>query len=224
MAKQSTKQIPPYLTTIYHWLYFKPRMYNLLNNPLLLNILTLGSHNLLVEELIKEISPSSSILQTGITLGNQIEKTYSAINMQGSYTIIDILPHMLEKYRQNHPEKRIIYQQENITKPISGKYDTIICYMLLHEMPPQTCTKTINNILNALTPNGKAIFIDYHRPSSLNPLKYFIRALNRLCQPFAEALWKTDIKDFAETKKNYTWSKQIYYSGMYQKVVATKEK
>lgn len=223
MAKQSEKQFPAYLTTIYRWLYFNPKVYNFLNNPIVLNILTLGSHSRMVEELIKEISPSSSILQTGVTLGYQIEKAYSAMDMKGTYTIIDILPHMLEKCHEKHPEKRIVYQQENTAKTIKGKYDIIICYMLLHEMPPQTCTKTVNNILNALAPGGKAVFIDYHCPSSLNPLKYLIRAFNRLYQPFAEALWKTDVKDMSPQKENFIWSKQTYFGGMYQKTVAARK-
>ncbi len=223
MKKQTLKQFPPYLTTVYRWLYFNTKTYNMLNNPVVLNILTLGSHRFLTEELIKEISPSSSILQTGVTLGSQIEKTYSALDMKGTYTIIDILPDILDKCRERHPEKRIIFQRENITKTINGKYDIIICYMLLHEMPPQTRTKTVNNILNALTPGGKAVFIDYHCPSSMNPLKYFIRAFNRLYQPFAEALWKTDIKELAQNNENFIWSKQTYYGGMYQKTVATRE-
>ena len=96
--------------------------------------------------------------------------------------------------------------------------------MLLHELPPITRQKVITNILKALPVGGKAVFVDYHLPSSLNPLKYFIRAFNRLYQPFAEALWKTPIREMATDKENYTWSKQTYFGGTYQKVVATRER
>jgi hypothetical protein len=80
------------------------------------------------------------------------------------------------------------------------------------------------NIIKSLKPDGKAIFIDYNLPSHYNPLKYFIRAFNRLYQPFAEALWKNNIKDLAPNAETCSWSKQTYFGGIYQKVVATKLK
>lgn len=218
-----TKQIPPYLAHIYSWLYFNPTIYKILNNTPVLNILTLGWYSVLCNELKKEISPHSNILQIGITLGNQINKTYNALGMIGSYTIIDVLPNILENCQKQHFDKRIKFIQANATKPLKGKYDTIICYMLLHELPPKTCKQIVNNTLKSLNSGGKAIFIDYHQPSPYNPLKYFIRAINRLYQPFAEALWKNSIKNIASNADEYCWSKQTYFGGIYQKVVATKE-
>jgi hypothetical protein len=94
--------------------------------------------------------------------------------------------------------------------------------MLLHELPPYTQALVLNNVIKALKPGGKAIFIDYHLPSSYNPLKYFIRAINRLYQPFAESLWKNSIKDLTPHAEKCSWSQQNYFGGVYQKVVATK--
>ena len=136
---------------------------------------------------------------------------------------MDVLPHIIEKCQEKHQNHRINYITANAAKPFKGEYDTIICYMLLHELPPITRQKVITNILKALPVGGKAIFIDYHLPSSLNPLKYFIRAFNRPYQPFAEALWKTPIREMITNKENYTWSRQTYFGGIYQKVVATKK-
>ena len=112
--------------------------------------------------------------------------------------------------------------QGDASKTLKGEYDTIICHFLLHELPPQTRTKILNNIIKALKPGGKAVFIDYHLPSPFNPLKYFIRAINRLYQPFAESLWKSSIKDMTPHAETCSWSQQTYFAGVYQKVVATK--
>lgn len=223
MPKPNSQKIPAYISAIYHWLYLNPKLYAILDNSILLNVLTCGGHYLLTEELKKEITPNAQTLQIGVTLGSQIEKTYSALNMSGLYTITDVIPQMLEYCHEKHLEKRIIYQHTNAAKSINEKYDTIICYMLLHELPPQTRKQLIDNILKALPFGGKAIFIDYHQPTSLNPLKYIIRTINRLYQPFAEALWKTPIKELTQYAENYSWSKQTYFGGIYQKVVATRE-
>jgi len=217
-----SNNLPPYLKNIYAWLYLNPTLYNLLDNSLILNILTLGYHHILTDEIKKEITPHTHVLQIGATLGGQIDKIYSSIGMLGSYTVIDIIPKLLENCREKHLDQRINFIHANAAHTIKGKYDTIICYMLLHELPPYTRTRVLNNIITALKPEGKAIFIDYHLPSSFNPLKYFIRAVNRLYQPFAESLWKNSIKDLTPQAEKCTWSQQSYFGGVYQKVVATK--
>ena len=222
MAKSTKISLPPYITDIYSWLYLNPKLYNLLDNSILLNILTLGYHHILTEEIKKEISPHSHILQIGITLGNQIEKTYASLGMLGSYTLVDLIPDLVEKCHEKHLEENIKMAQGDASKAIKGDYDVIICHLLLHELPPQTRKKLLNNIIKALKPGGKAVFIDYHLPSSYNPLKYIIRAVNRLYQPFAETLWKKSIKDMTPNAESCSWSQQTYFGGIYQKVTATK--
>ena len=222
MNKTNKKNIPLYIKNIYSWLYLKPFVYSVFDNPIILNILTLGYHRTLSEELKKEITPHSHVLQIGVTLGSQIEKTYQALGAFGSYTIVDIIPKILDACREKHLERRLNLVYADASKTIKGEYDTIICYMLLHELPPITKNKILKNISKALKTNGKIIFIDYHLPSAFNPLKYFIRATNRLYQPFAEILWKKSIKEIMPNAEQFSWSKQTYFGGIYQKVVATK--
>ena len=222
MAKTSKRKFPPYLTDIYSWLYLNPKLYKFLDNSTLLNILTLGHHHLLTEEINKELSPHAKVLQIGATLGNQITQTYNSLNALGSYTIIDIVPQLLDIKREKHMKQHISWIESDASKTINDTYDTIICPMLLHELPPLTRAKLLENIINALKPEGKAIFIDYHLPSSYNPLKYIIRAVNRLYQPFAEDLWKKSIRDLTPNAELCTWSKQTLFGDIYQKVVASK--
>lgn len=223
MNKLKKNKLPLYLTEIYSWLYLKPKTYNLLDNDILLNILTLGYHHLLIEELKKEISPHANILQIGGTLGNQIEQTYNSLNMLGTYSILEISPQIIELSQEKLLEQHITWIQGDAAKSIEGSYDTIICYLLLHELPPITRSKVLKNIINALKPEGKAIFIDYHLPLPYNPLKYPIRAINRLYQPFAEELWKKSIKNLTPNAELCTWSQQTYFGNIYQKVVACKK-
>lgn len=222
MTKTNKIQVPAYLKTVYSWLYLNPKVYNFFDNSILLNVLTLGYHSRLAEEVKKELSAQSNVLQVGVTLGSQTEKAYSVAGMLGEYTIVDVVQKMLVNYEEKHLEQRIKYVCANVAKSIKGEYDTIICYMLLHELPPVTRAKVLENIINALKPGGKVIFIDYHMPSSYNPLKYFIRAINRLYQPFAESIWKDAIKTLTPNGDLCSWSKQTYFGGVYQKVVATK--
>ena len=125
MAKTAKNILPAYLTDIYGWLYLNPKLYNLLDNAFLLNFLTLGYHSLLTEEVKKEISPHSHILQIGATLGGQIEKAYSGLGMLGSYTIVDILPDILENCREKHLEQKIGFVHADAAKTVKGNYDII---------------------------------------------------------------------------------------------------
>ena len=103
------------------------------------------------------------------------------------------------------------------------KYDCVICFMLLQELPPVTKSKVINNALNLVKDGGNVIFIDHHSPYWWNPLRYFIRMYNRLYNPFVEKLWDRGIETFAKNKFDYIWRKSTYFGGIYQKVVATKK-
>ena len=161
MSKITRSYIPPYITNIYSWLYLKPYIYNFFDNSILLNILTLGYHNILSDELKKEITPHSNVLQIGITLGSQIEKTYQSLGILGTYTIVDILPKILEHNQEKHIEQHIKYINADASKTIKGEYDTIIYHFLLHELPPNTRTKLLQNTLKALKPNGKAIKMNF---------------------------------------------------------------
>ena len=92
----------------------------------------------------------------------------------------------------------------------------------MHELPPLSKIRVVDNALNLIKTGGKVIFIDYHNPSKWNPFRYFIRMFNRLYQPFAEKLWERSIDMYATKKAGYSWRKTTYYGGMYQKVVVTK--
>ena len=222
MAKKTKKPIPSYIKNIYSWLYLNPFLYNILDNSIVQNILTLGNHSKLIKELNKDLIPHSKVLQIGTTLGAQVEKTYLTLGAFSTYTIVDVLENQLKNCNEKHLEQRINFIHADASKVIEGTYDTIICYFILHELPPKTREKLLTNLTKALKENGKIIFIDYHLPSSYNPLKYTIRAFNRLYQPFAESLWKKSIKETTPNSHKFTWSKQTYFGGVYQKVVATK--
>ncbi len=40
-----------------------------------------------------------------------------------------------------------------------------------------------------------------------------------LLEPFAESMWRHSIADFASVAKEFTWRKEIYFGGPFQKVV-----
>ncbi len=44
--------------------------------------------------------------------------------------------------------------------------------------------------------------------------------VNDTLEPFAKALWVNEIASYASRAEEFSWSKQTYFWGLYQKVVA----
>jgi hypothetical protein len=64
------------------------------------------------------------------------------------------------------------------------------------------------------------VFIDYHRPGRLHPLRPIMMTVFALLEPFARALWTREIAAYASTPDGFRWRKQTFFGGLYQKVVA----
>ena len=217
---------PVYFKKFYAKFYDNEKLVHFLDNPRVLYFLTLGVYPKLVNDVVKEVCVNGNVVQFGCTFGNQIEAVSNKIGVYGDYTILDISQKQINRcqnkdfYHRNHYE---LYDVRRLFD--SGqKYDAIICFMLLHELPQNSRIKVVNNALQSVTVGGKVVFIDYNKPSKYNPFWWFIRMFNRLYQPFAEDLWKNSIQSYALNGKNFTWRKKIYRGGTYQKVVATRRK
>ncbi len=224
-AKINYKLSPPaYMRAIYSWYYSKEKLVPFFDNKIFMNITSFFYRNKLIDELLKDIKIGSNVLQAGATYSDQITKLAEKIGETGNLTILDICPTQVRRWHK----KLIAYNNANIVhkdieSKLAKKYDAVICFMLLHELPDAKKSRAINNLLKSLDEKGKLIIIDYHNPANNNPLKYIIRPINRLFEPFAEALWKKTIKDFVINQDNYRIRTQIYLGGIYQKTIIYKK-
>lgn len=217
---------PLYITEIYGPMYEDAEISQNLDDNRLWTLATLGYNNKLANEVCVEVNYQNKVLQMGATYGLQIEKVAEKIGSYGKFDILDVskvqIDRLKNKFIYSYPEIKFLHQDAAL--PVAEKYDVVICYMLLHEVPNVTKTKIINNALNSVRVGGKVVFVDYHNPSKWNPLRYFIRMFNRLYQPFAETLWKTEIKSFADNPANFNWRKVTFFGRIYQKVVAVRKR
>ncbi len=218
---KTTKE-PAYIEALYKKLYKNTKISRFMDDQRIQNFLTLGFYNKVTEEILEDIGTNSSVLQTGCTFGNQIEKTADKIGRYGNYVLVDVLQSELDRVKEKLVDKKIDFEIHDVRKPLSGKYDTVLCLMLLHEVPKISRAKVINNVLDAVKENGKAIFIDYNKPSKWNLLRIILKPFNRLYFPFIESLWKNPIKSYAAKERHFSWYKKTYAGGIYQKVTAVR--
>jgi hypothetical protein len=99
------------------------------------------------------------------------------------------------------------------------KYDVVNCFFLLHELPDQQKRAVVDALLAQVALGGKAVFIDYHAPTSLL-LRAFYRLVFALFEPYAEGMWLHDIREFSTAGQAFVWSKTTMFAGVFQKTVA----
>ena len=213
---------PAYYKQFYAKFYENEKICHFLDNDKVLYVLSQGLYPKLVQDVVKEISTNSNVLQMGCTFGSQIEAVSDKIGPYGEYTVIDISDKQLARCQSKVVYNKVNFEYYDARRSLNQKFDTVICFLLLHEMPAVSRTKLINNALESIEEGGKVIFIDYNKPKKTNPFWWFIRAFNRIFQPFAEDLWKFNIQKHALNAQKFSWRKKIYRSGLYQKVVAKK--
>ncbi len=219
--------LPVKVNGIYDWLYNKKDIYDFFDSPFLLNLITLGFHKKLSESVAREVKPGAQVLQMGCTFGLQIEELAYQVGENGSLTIIDNNKKQLMRCRRKYDylfDNIRLKQADAAGLKTDKKYDNVVCYNLLHELPPLSKVQVVSNALAALKPGGKAVFVDYHNPCKWHPLRSLMRMFNRLYQPFAEKIWERGIDTYAQNVDvtDYFWTKSVYGLGMYQKVTATR--
>ncbi|MBP5399866.1 MAG: rhodoquinone biosynthesis methyltransferase RquA [Alphaproteobacteria bacterium] len=218
-------KIPPYQKEYYSWLYESKILSKLIDRDWLLNLITFGTHKKLINICTEEVYPQQKTLQVGVTFGSQLARIAERLGVYGEFDIVDVsatqIRRIRKKYRFLYPSMNFI--NRDAVNRTENRYNTIICYKLLHEMPLATRTKLINTLLSTMSPGGKVVFIDYNKPAWWNPLRIFIQLYNRLYQPFSESLWDKEIKDFTTAKGQFEWKKSTYFGKMYQKVVVRRK-
>ena len=214
---------PSYISQLYPLIYHNKKIYRFLDDDRIQTVLSFGFRRRIIDDMLENIKTNSSVLQIGCTFGGQMQKTADKIGRYGSYVVVDALPEQIERARGQLIDKKIDFEVHDGRKPFSSKYDAVICFMLLHEMPETSRKKLIDNALDAVKQGGQAIFVDYNKPSEWNVLRFVLKPFNRLFFPFVEKLWEKPIKNYARQSAHFSWDKKTYGARMFQKIVAVRQ-
>jgi ubiquinone/menaquinone biosynthesis C-methylase UbiE len=214
--------IPRYLSDTYTWAYLNPRNVQLLDRELVVQTILWGQHRKLRRMALAEIDPGSRVLQTACVYGAFSPVLARHIGAEGSLEVVDVarvqVDNCAEKLR-NYPFASV--RHLNVLDLGDGDYDAVCCYFLMHEVPDDYKHGLVDVVLNNIGPDGKAVFVDYHKPHWANPLKPVMSLVFDTLEPFAKGLWRQDIRDFASEPEKFRWRKVSFFGGLYQKVVAT---
>ena len=216
-------QLPPYMDILFNKIYSSKVLSNVFDDSRIVYMGNLGATNTIMKDLLHDITKNAHVLQIGLTFGSEIELIYNKISKHGKLDIFDISDVQIERAKEKYSHYSINITKHDAVIPWEEKYDVVLCYNLLHELPLKTRQKVMDNALNSLTNGGKAVFLDPAEPEPWNPVKWPLFLFNRLYRPFTESLWDEPLKSFCSRKDDFRWHHTFYRGGMLQKVVAIRK-
>ncbi len=215
--------VPTYLRKHYTWAYLNPIGRDIFDHPTIVSAILWGNYHKLIRSALAEIPSGSKTLQTACVYGAFSVRLAEAIGPHGHLDVLDVASiQVTHTQRKLQPFAHAHVFICDAATPPDETYDNIVCFFLLHEVPDDYKSRIMDAILARVRPGGKAVFVDYHRPKAWHPLKPIMWLVFKTLEPFASALWSRDIHSYAQTPDAFSWHKQEYFGGLYQKVVATR--
>lgn len=219
--------LPAYLEETYWWAYLHPRAVQVFERQWLVNLILWGNYARLRDAALGELSAPATgrVLQIACVYGDFTQRLAQRLGAEGRLDVIDVAPVQLRNLRKklkNAPRVRL-YQQDSTSLQFADEsYDRVVLFFLLHEQPECARRQTVREAMRVLKPGGKIVFVDYHRPSRLNPFRYIMIPVLKCLEPFAMGMWESDIADaLPDTGRSRVVAKRTYFGGLYQKVTVT---
>ena len=218
--------IPDYLQDTYWWAYVHPKSVWVFEREWLVNLILWGNMHKLTLAVLDEmdLQPQSSVLQVACVYGDFSNRLASHLGKtQSRLSIVDVAPIQIsniEKKLAAHDNVSAHHQDSTCMAFPDDSFDETVVFFLLHEQPEDARRKTVAEAIRVTRPGGRVIFVDYHGPKRSNPMRYVMKPILTLLEPFAMDLWREELPAFmpAEITPEQV-SSSFYFGGLYQKVV-----
>jgi SAM-dependent methyltransferase len=214
--------VPAYMQEVYCWAYLNPSNVKLLDREIIVSLILWGNSQRLKQALLAEITPEATVLQAAHVYGTLIPEIASKLSHSGQLEVVEVSPLQAGICREKlRAFPQAVVRIDDIATLRTQPRDLVSCFFLLHEIPSDYKRAVINTLLDHVAPGGKAVFVDYHKPGRFHPLRGVMNLIWHKLEPFTIELVDTEIKTLADNSSAFTWSKETFFGGLYQKVVAT---
>lgn len=218
--------VPAYLSRTYHWAYLNRHTLPWLDRSLVVSAILWGNAGRLMRAAVAEFSPGQRLLQAACVYGPFSRMLAERVGGDGELEVVDVAPIQVANARRklaglSHAQVR----QGDLAKPdcvAAEAWDAVCCFFLLHEVPPVERACIVHNLLGAVRPAGKIVFVDYHRAHRWHPLRPVMAQVFRWLEPFAPSLLDTDITALSPHADEFTWKKTTCFGGLYQTIVGVR--
>jgi ubiquinone/menaquinone biosynthesis C-methylase UbiE len=218
--------IPGYLQDTYWWAYLHPKSVWFFEREWVVNLILWGNMKKLTDAVLEEtvLDRDSSVLQVACVYGDFSNRLASHLSTtRSSLSIVDVAPIQLRNVEKKlSAQDNVSVHHQDSTRMLfpENSFDETVVFFLLHEQPEDARRKTMAEAVRVTRPGGRVIFVDYHGPGRLNPMRYVMTPVLTMLEPYAMALWRDELPAFlpAEIKQEQI-SSEFYFGGLYQKVV-----
>jgi SAM-dependent methyltransferase len=214
--------LPAYLRDVYSWAYLTPWLVGWLDRQVVVQTILWGNAQRLIGDVLTETKSGDRVFQPAAVYGDFSRQVAEKIGPAGQLEVRDIAPLQVDLTRRklaDLPQAHVA--RGDAADPNDERADVVACFFLLHEVPDDVKVRITRSMLELVAPGGKAVFVDYHRPHRLHPLKPVMWKIFDWLEPFASSMWLREIRDFAgSTGNKFHWRKRTRFGGMYQIVVA----
>lgn len=224
LADEPSFAVPSYLERHYWWAYVHPNAVRVFERQWLVNLILWGNFCRLRDAAIDLFGNPirGRTLQVACVYGDLTPRLLDRHAPDATLDVVDVLPVQLENLaRKLGPSPQVTLCQgnsANLEAP-DGRYDQVLVFFLLHEMPLETRKRTVAEALRVTRPGGRLVFVDYHRPNPGNPMGWFMRPVLKILEPFALDLWREEIVSWLpHDAPAVKVEKRTYFRGLYQLV------
>jgi len=218
--------IPYYLSHTYTWAYLDPRTLRLLDRPAVVSAILWGNANRLMRAAVAEFDAGQHVLQAACVYGAFSHMLADRVGASGALEIVDVAALQIANARRKLAGfEHVRLRQADLSEHACvgpDSHDAVCCFFLLHEVPEEERRRVVDNLLAAVRPGGKAVFVDYHRPWPWHPLAPVMWAVFRWLEPYAPSLFDCAIESRSPRAAAFEWTKTTCFGGLYQKLVGVR--
>jgi ubiquinone/menaquinone biosynthesis C-methylase UbiE len=218
--------IPDYLQDTYWWAYLHPKSFWFFEREWVVNLILWGNMKKLTNAVLDEmdLQPRSRVLQVACVYGDFSNRLATHLGHTGSrLSVVDVAPiqlRNLEKKLAGHDNVSVHHQDSTEMLFPDDSFEETVVFFLLHEQPEDARRKTVAEAIRVTRPGGRVIFVDYHGPKSSNPMRYVMKPILSMLEPYAMDLWRDELPVFMPPEiKPEQLSSEFYFGGLYQKIV-----
>ena len=221
--------IPDYLEHTYRWAYLNPRNVAWLDRPAVVSTILWGNARRLMRAAVAEFSPGQRVMQAACVYGDFTARLAHRLGAEGELEVLDAAPIQVDNLRRKlatpcRVKARCVDLAAADIGIAPGSLDGVACFFLLHEVPDAARRRIVDTLLSRVRVGGKVVFADYHRPVRWHPLRPVMALVFRRLEPYAASLLATDVAGLSPRAADFCWRKTTSFGGLYQHLVAVRQR
>lgn len=192
------KNLPAYLAGYYRCAYVWPLAVWFFDHQWIINAILFGQYRKIMQHTLRLLQPgrAGKTLQIASVYGELVPTLAAAID---DFHVIDIAPVQLQALKRKLKASQQVatitrMNAEQMDYP-QNSFDTVLVFLLLHEMPPDARRRCLREACRIIRPGGRLVIAEYGRIGDRHFLHRFkpMRWLLTTAEPYLKGFWNEDL-------------------------------